>query len=114
MSSTFQWFALGLPHISRYDDQQIGRKRRPLVTLSGGIYDEHDFRREAEPTVRHRLPARTRSSHVSRSDRRASIPINGREIAEHRFWVHATGAQFFFYKGQVGPDKGWINHHFVF
>lgn len=56
MGSTFRWFALGCQQNTRYDDQQIRLKGRPLVTLSGGQIDEHDIFRQAEPPVRHRLP----------------------------------------------------------
>ncbi len=38
-------------------------------------------------------------------DRVAALAVDGGEVGEDDGGVHATGAEFFFDKGQIGPDK---------
>jgi hypothetical protein len=40
----------------------------------------------------------------------AAFAVHGAEVAKCGSRVHATGAQFFFYKGEVRPDKCQIDH----
>jgi hypothetical protein len=36
----------------------------------------------------------------------AALAVDGGEVAENDGRVHASGAQFFLYNGQAGPDEG--------
>ena len=44
----------------------------------------------------------------------AALAVDGGEVSEDGCGVHATGAEFFLYEGEVRPDEGCIDHLVLF